>query len=406
MIRRADAGGRQGRGGSTTSGVRRIGRWASRLVGLFVVVLLVVGIGVGMTPSEPQVPVYSAAEQVQLDAEGRYRALAADAREAAAADPALAPALVAVADDLSAQAAAVALPRSPAAPESSPASPSPETSATDPAPPAPAPAPVDGRQVFDLLRDSALRSLRDAVEAEPGPARVLAAAGANQWRHTVLLGAALGIDTGLPSADALPAGDLAGGTGLFAGSASSGPDSTPPAAVLAAGPGAGDGAVPGDCAGTPRGSEADRKALLGAKLAEDRARFGYEVAAALLPDPPALLARSTVHRAAADAAARRLADLCTPVTPAPAGFAIGPAFRTDPALALRELEQDHAALYADLIPAVGPDTRPWAVAAFNAAAQRSLDAGTGLGTFPALEDGAAGSTTPSGAAGQEEPADG
>ncbi len=393
MIRQARTGGQQGLGAPAASAAAgRPARWVARLVGLFLAVLLVVGIGVGMAPAEPQAPVYSASEQVQLDAEGRYRALAADARAAAAADPALAGTLQAVADDLAAQADAVALPRSPA-PSGSPAGPTPAASPTPASAtpqavdPSAASAPVGAAEVLHLLHDSALRSLRDAVGAAPGPARVLASAGAGQWRHAALLGAALDVDAALPSADALPAADLAAGTGLFAGadrdpavpSAHASPGSEP-------GPGAPPGGVPADCDGTPQGPEADRQALLSAKTAEDRARFGYEVAAALLPDTPALLARSSVHGTAADAAADRLADLCVPPAPAPAGFVIGGDFRADPAAALRDLEQEHAGLYAGLIPAVGPDTRAWAVAAFNAAAQRSLDAGTPLGPFPGLQD--------------------
>ncbi len=395
MIRRADAGGQQGHGGTAASAAGRWALRAVRLVGLFLAVLLVVGVGVGMTPAEPQAPVHTAAEQAQLDAEGRYRALADDAREAAAADPALAGSLLSLADDLAAQADAVALPRPAASssPSAAPGVPSaPPTGDPTGAASAPAavPAPADAARVLGLLRDSALRSLGDAVVAEPGPARVLASAGAGQWRHAVLLGAALGADPGLPSADAVPIGDLAGSTGLFAAAAPAPAARPAPSAPF----------VPDDCAGTPRGPEADRKALLGAKTAEDQARFGYEVAAALLPDPPALLARSSLHGAVADDAARRLAALCAPAAPAPAGFAIGPGFRADPAAALRELEREHAGLYAGLIPAVGPDTRAWAVGSFNAAAQRSLDAGTPLEAFPGLEDGAAGTPAP------QEPADG
>lgn len=242
VSRQADTGREQGRDGTTASAAGRWARAAARLVGLFLVVLLVVGVGVGVTPAEPQAPVYSAAERTQLDAEGRYRALAEDAREAAAADPALADALLAVAADLAAQAEAVALPRSTEPPEGStssdPTSPNASPGATDSSgstdasgssdasgpsdpsepsnPPVPAPPPADAAGVLALLRDSALRSLSDAVGAEPGPARVLASAGANQWRHAVLLGALLGADAGLPPADAVPPGDLVGSRGLFA----------------------------------------------------------------------------------------------------------------------------------------------------------------------------------------------
>ncbi|MDN4612727.1 DUF4439 domain-containing protein [Arthrobacter burdickii] len=433
---RAETGGQRVRG-SRVAG--RVLRWSAGLIGLFAVVLLMAGIvvGIGLRSAEPPAPVYSAGEQAQLDAEGRYRALAADARAAAALQPALEAALgerlAAVAADLDAQADAVSLPRSPApAPEGTDAggasagsTSAGSTSAGTPIDPVPATGasssaevPVDGPRLLSMLRDSALRSLRDAVDAEPGPARVLASAGANQWRQAVLIGQALGTEPGLPAADTLSAADLtADEAGLVAptgptsstGPAPSGGPAGVPAPTSSADPAgandpadapapnssgdppgaltpasSADAASPDDCAGTPLGTEADRQALQNAKRAEDEARYGYEVAAALVPDPAAALARSAVHQAAADAAARRLAELCVPVAPAPAGFAIAPAFRADPEAALRELEQDHAELYAGLVSAVGPDVRAWAVASYNAAVQRSLEAGTPLDAFPGL----------------------
>ncbi|MFJ6001953.1 DUF4439 domain-containing protein [Arthrobacter sp. NPDC092385] len=397
VMMRGRAGGQQVRGGRAASAAARVVRWSAALIGLFLVVLLVAGIGTGLRTPEPEAPAYSASEQAQLDAEGRFRTLAADARAAAAADPARAERLAAVAADLDVQAAAVALPRSPASADATDAGMTPDagsSTASAPGGPAdppdsgdPTASPVDGARVLALLRDSSLRSLRDAVGAEPGAARVLAASGVNQWRHAVLLGQVLGAETDLPSADALPPADLAAGTGLFG----------EPAAVLPSQPAAGGvgevGArvgAPDECAGTPLGPDADRQALLNAQAAEDRARYGYEVAAALLPDAEGALARSAAHRAAGVAAARLLVRLCAEPGPAPAGFSIAPAFRADPAGALRELEQDHAALYAGLVPTVGPEVRPWAIASYNAAAQRSLDDGTPLEALPALQAGVAG----------------
>lgn len=432
---RGRKGGDRARGGRKTSGLRRAAGWAVRLVGLFVVVLLVVGLGLGVRQPEPHAPSYSPTEQAQLDAEAGFTALAADARSAAALDPVAADVLVAIAEDLEVQADAVALPRSPVPPTrdpegSGPILPSPGRSST--------PGPVvtaDGRAVLAGLRESALRSLRDAAQAEPGPGRVLAAAGANQWRNAVLLSVLLDADPGLPPADAVPATDLAAGTGVFSGlpggpdapsSPPSGhsdpPAATPPTGAPGADPGPSEAPFGGagsvdpdvDCTDTPLGPDADREALREAKAAEERAAYGYDVAAALLPEPGDALARSGVHRAAADAAAERLALLCAPTDPAPAGHALSTAFRTDPAGAVRELEQDHAVFYVDLLATVGPDARAWAVTSYNAAVQRSLDAGTPLTALPGLEgaadpaDGAApGSTAPSGgvpAAGR--PADG
>ncbi|RJT80784.1 DUF4439 domain-containing protein [Arthrobacter cheniae] len=406
------AGRTQGRGARPASVAARAGRAFLRLVGLFIVVLLVVGIGLNLRSPEPEEPVFSASQRAQLDAERRYRALADEARTVAAAGPASASHLTQIAEDLDAHADAVALPRSPRS-----ATQGPTVATPPPASEAAAVAPSDEARVLTGLHSSALLSLRDAMGAEAGPRRVLAAAGANQWRHTALLAQALEVESGLLPADALSATDLAAGTGLFAGLSdpSAAPTGSPvePAAETPTPPTsslspaeAGVDEEPdeepadraasetpaADCSGTPIGPDADRQALLTAKTAEDQARYGYDVAAAVLPEPAKGLARSAIHRAAADAAARRLAELCMPVDPAPAGFALGPEFRADPVSTLRELEEDHAELYAGLVATTGPDVRAWAITAYNAAAQRSLEAGTPLAAFPGL-DGTAGGTT-------------
>lgn len=425
-------------GGRRVSAVRRATRRLARLIGLFIVVLLVVGIGIGLNAPDPQAPSYSASEQAQLDAEERYRSLADDARTAAVVQPDLAERLTVLAADLEVQSMAVSLPRSPASTPAgttsagttahggSPAAPTPDPSWIPPESVTTTAPPVDGMQVLSMLRSSALLSLRDAVNAEPGPGRVLAAAGTNQWRHTVLLAQALGVDPGLPPADS-PSD--AGPTGSGPNGSPSAPDAAPGAAATeapaegldrpsgtgsgdsdvatdsgrAADPGPGAGApAPGDapnaagteeCTGTPRGPEADRQALLNAKNAEDQARYGYEVAAALLEDRAGVLGVAVEHRAAADAAAERLAEFCVIAAPPPAGFAIGPAFRADPSLALRELEQDHVELYAGLVSAVSPGTRAWAVASLNAAVQRGTAAGTPLEPLPGLATGSSGTQT-------------
>ncbi|BBE22317.1 hypothetical protein MN0502_12000 [Arthrobacter sp. MN05-02] len=330
MINRAQAGGQQERGDRVATAAGTALRWSAWLVGLFIVVLLAVGAWLLLGSSEPPARVYSPSEQAQLDAEGRYRGLAADARAAAAADPALAERLTAIASDLEAQAAAVSLPRPPAG---APAGKDGATGASPPAPTsgaptsaAPAPsstaAPADPVRLLAMLRDSSLRSLSDAVDAEPGPARVLASAGANQWRQAVLLGAALGVGTELPAADAMTADDLGPEQGPSVGPAGSATPSSEPAASggvasrdAASGPTGAGPARPEDCAGTPLGPAADRQALLGATRAEEQARYGYEVAAALLPDPAPALALSAAHRAAADTAAERLAALCETAAP-------------------------------------------------------------------------------------------
>ncbi|WP_394250184.1 DUF4439 domain-containing protein [Arthrobacter pityocampae] len=398
-------------GGRRGSRAGRLARRFLGLVALFAVMLLVVGVGLVVRSPEPQERVYSVSEQAQLDAELRYRSAAGQARVAAAApalDPEAAAELAAAAADLDEQADAVALPRSPgptAEPGTDPAtgaatgaagasaqsptgSPAGSTAGSSAAP-----APADGPAVLTALRDSALRSLRDANRADPGPGRVLAAAGVNQWRHALRLGDTLGVDPGLPSPGALSAVDLAAGTGPFADLPT--PDASTGAEPLAALPtGSAPPEAPAECAGTPLGPDADRQALLHARTAEDEARYAYEVAAALLPEPARALESASVHRSAAEAVTDRLTALCVPEAPTATGYAIGPDFRADPVAATRAIEQAHTEFYAGLIATVGPDARAWAVVSFSAAAQRSLDAGTPLDALPGLATAPAPPTAP------------
>ncbi len=340
---------------------RSAGPWLLRVAAGFVLVLVLLTLGLGGGTADGHRIVSSAAQQAQLDAEGRFRTLAEQARAATGTDPALAARLAPLAADLDVQAAAVALPRPPGGGTAPALSVPPLT---------PAATPGSAADLLPALRESALRSLRDAVTADPGPGRVLAAAGANQWRHAVLLGEALGVEPGLPS-----------------------PDATVTAAVTAGEPAVGqepgqaEGQEPGQagaCAGTPLGPEADRVALQSARSAEEQAGYGYEVAAGLLDDPAPALVRARLHADLAAAAAARLAELCVTVPPAPLAYTIDAAFRADPVAALRDVDQERAELYAGLLPTVGPGGRAWIVASFNAAAQRSLAAGTPLDALPGL----------------------
>ncbi len=334
------------------------GRWLVRLAAGFVLLLL--GLVLGSGVPGPHRVVFSAAEQAQQDAEGRFSSLADRARAAATDSPAGAGLFVSLAEDLDAQAAAVALPRRPDLDPATDGSPIPTPTPTPL--PTPLPALSDPQGLLAALRNSAEQSLRDAVTAEPGPSRVLAAAGANQWRHAVLLGEMLGVEPGLPPLEAALGVRDPGDTG---------PQGAPAADA-------------GDCDGAALVSDAGRQALQAARQAEDEARYGYEVGAALLDDPEALLGRARLHGGRADAAALRLGGLCAPVPPPAAGYAIRDGFHADAGAALRELEQDHAELYAGLLSTVDPAERAWIIVSFNAAAQRSLAAGTALEALPGL----------------------
>ena len=398
---RRPTGGEQGSDEPVDAAFGRPLRWSLVVLAALVAVLVVTGIALDARSDGSAEPARSPAEQSQLDAEARFRSLAASARGVATTDPALAERLGSLAADLEAQADAVALPQVPgpegpgqdSTPTSAgqPNAPSPTSSLTG-APSTAAPAPPTAPDVLQLLSESTLASLLAAVDADPGPSRVLASAGVNQWRHTALLAGALGVEPPLPPAGTFPAADLSAGTGVFARVAASVP-TTGQTGVPASTPEAsGDGEPLGECSGTPLGSDADRRALATVRLAEEEARYAYEVAAARLPDQRGLLERSAAHAEAAAEAGHRLATLCVGAGPAAAGFALGAEFRENPSSALRGLEQEHLELYAGVVPSVSRDLRSWAIAALSTAVQRSAAMGIPVETFPGLPTPAPAST--------------
>ncbi|KNC18994.1 hypothetical protein AC792_08810 [Arthrobacter sp. RIT-PI-e] len=373
-------------------------------LGAVVTPLLITWIAADALPGAPVVPAPSRAGQAQRDAEERYRALAGDARIVAgsptAADPALAVRLGDLAADLEAQADAVAPPR--------PVEPSATEVPDDAAQAAPAPSVAD---VLQRLGDSAPISLLPAADADPGPPGVLAAAGAHPRRHPAPLAEALGTAPPLTPAGVFPADHLLTGTGMFADAAARlAADRTDSAdqeddgtADGAAGTAPADESLPDGSrsdAGTVSGkcADADRHALRTVRLAEEGARYAYEVAAARLPgERDALLGRSATHAAAAEEAGRRLAALCASSDPVPPGFALDAGFDTDAPAALGRLEQQHVELYAGSVPSAGRETRAWVIAELTAAVQWTAAAGSPLETFPGL--GAPATDTPEAAVG-------
>jgi hypothetical protein len=186
------------------------------------------------------------------------------------------------------------------------------------------------------LTASAGENLSDAVQAEPGIARLLASVGSSQLQQAASLGAVLGVPVEAPGAAGLEADD---------------------------GPA---------CTGEPRGSTQQRRALLSAVRTEDRVVYAYEVAAARLPDPDALLAASREHAAVAAAAASALAGLCAPPAPLPPAYALAPEFLADPAAGIARLEQEVSVFYGSVVGSGGPALRTWAVGRLTTAVQRSF----------------------------------
>lgn len=314
----------------------------SRAAGLLVpvlVFLLATGAGVAvLSPRGGSEPTFT--ERAQQASADRARDLAADAAVLAAAAPTAG--YAETAELLEAQASGLA----PAGPDGargkevgtrSGTQSSTQSGAPDAAAESTAPAvPLTPAGFLEDLTASAGRNLADAVQAEPGIARLLASVGGSQWQQAASLGALLGLPVEAPAAAGLNADDS-------------------PA-----------------CTEKPRGSAEQRRALLSAVRAEDRAVYAYEVAAARLPDPGALLAASREHAAVAAAATSALAGLCAPPAPVPPAYALAPEFLADPAAGIARLEQELSVFYGSVVGSGGPALRGWAVGRLTTAVQRSF----------------------------------
>ncbi|RJU01555.1 DUF4439 domain-containing protein [Arthrobacter frigidicola] len=310
----------------------------SRAAGLLVpvlVFLLVTGAGVAaLSPRGGSEPTFT--ERAQQASADRARDLAADAAVLAAAAPTAG--YAETAELLEAQASGLA-PASPdgARGKNAGTRSGTGTGAPDAAAESTSPAvPLTPAEFLEDLRASAGRNLADAVQAEPGIARLLASVGSSQWQQAASLSAVLGLPVEAPAAAGLNAADS-------------------PA-----------------CTEKPRGSAEQRRALLSAVRTEDRAVYAYEVAAARLPDPEALLAASREHAAVAAAATSALAGLCAPPAPVPPAYALAPEFLADPAAGIARLEQEVSVFYGSVVGSGGPALRGWAVGRLTTAVQRSF----------------------------------
>jgi hypothetical protein len=361
--------------------------------------LVVMGLGMALTPSrppEPAKPPFS--EQARADALTQAlrlrtagsrlnNAAAGDARSVApAATPSASPAAEpggksAAAGNpavertvslLTTQAQALRLPgespvvtapaESPAADSAAPAAPAAGSSS---AAPSAAPLPSTAAELVTALADSGRRRLADAALADGGMARLLAAVG---------------------TAQILQASDLAAGTGTAA----------PPLPEIA---------VPdlsGACPSAPNAAGATASAApVDAALAavvrtEARTIYGYQVALPRLDGDAAAsatagLARHDALLTGAEALSRQH---CSNVPPREPGYTLGKAFLDSPSAGLGNLEAGALPAYGDLVALSEGPTRQWAIAALLGSGHRAVRWGADPGPLPGLAGEALASLPP------------
>ncbi|WP_194266060.1 DUF4439 domain-containing protein [Arthrobacter yangruifuii] len=233
------------------------------------------------------------------------------------------------------------------------------------------------------LAESADVNLRAAWRADPGTARLLAAAGAAQQVWAARGGALAGPDPSGP-AGGTGAADR-GGPGTAAADAGgnvpgAGADSPecPDGAVPGAEPGDEPGTQPAQssAAAAPSGTGAgaaefpaaapDAAAALRAAVdAEFGTAYAYEVALAQVRPPEAertqWQTRVAEHESRGADAVAYLPGLCLPAVAPVAGYRLEAAFLQDPAAGLPALEQQFPAVYADLVALSEGGLRSWAI---------------------------------------------
>ncbi len=207
------------------------------------------------------------------------------------------------------------------------------------------------------LAESADVNLRAAWRADPGTARLLAAAGAAQQVWAARGSALAGPD---------PSGPARG-----TGAADRGGPGTAAADAGGNDPGAGadspecpDDAVPG-AAEFPAAAPDAAAALRAAVDAEFGTAYAYEVALAQVRPPEPVRTqwqtRVTEHESRGADAVAYLPGLCLPAVAPVAGYRLEAAFLQDPAAGLPALEQQFPAVYADLVALSEGGLRSWAI---------------------------------------------
>ena len=240
-----------------------------------------------------------------------------------------------------------------------------------------APLPATAAELVTALADSGRQRLADAAVADGGMARLLAAVGTAQLLQAS--GLAAGTGTAAPRAD-VAAPQLSGA--CPSASAESGADAA----------GAASGAAP-DSNGTPgTTSSAASNATVGAALAavvrtEAQTVYGYQVALPRLAGDAAKSAAEQLahHDALLSDAESLIRQRCSAVPPREAGYTLGRSFLASPAAGLGSLEASALPVYGDLVALSDGGTRQWAIAALLASGKRAVLWGTDPGALPGLD---------------------
>ena len=363
------------------SGEKRQRKLIARIALLACLALVVVSLGIALSPQSPKEPA-----EPPFSEQARSAAMAETMRLRAAGEKLggstsgdATPAVAQTVSLLTSQARALLLPgqaepgsglppgqAAPSAAES--AAPSGAATGTQSA----APLPPSAAALAAALADSAAQRLADAAVADGGMARLLAAVGTAQLLQASSLAAAAGAPA--PAVPDPAAPQLSGACPSSAVSPSSSPVASAASAASTASAGADTSAatLPGALEATVR--------------TELETVYGYQVALTRLGGAAAARASEqlALHEGLAAGAEALSRVHCTPVPQREAGYTMEPAFLAAPATGLGGLEASALPVYGDLVALSEGQTRQWAIAGLVGAARRSALWGAETGALPGL----------------------
>ena len=366
------------------SGEKRRRKHIPRIALLACLALVVVSLGIALSPGSPKEPAEppfsEQARSAALADSMRLRAAGEELAGSTSGDAA--PAVAQTVSLLTSQARALLLPgrEEPetavsAGPDAPPAAPSGAQSGARSAAPSGAATgaesaaalPPSADALAAALADSAAQRLADAAVADGGMARLLAAVGTAQLLQASSLAAAAGAPAPAVPDPAVP--PLSGTCPSPAASPSSSPAG---ASAASAGAGAATPTLPGALAATVR--------------TEHEAVYGYQVALTRLGGAAAGRASEqlALHEALAAGAEALSRVHCAPVPQREAGYSMEQDFLTDPSAGLGGLEASALPVYGDLVALSEGQTRQWAIAGLVGAARRSAAWGAETGALPGL----------------------
>lgn len=370
------------------SGEKRRRRLIPRIALLACLALVVVSLGIALspgTPTEPAEPPFSEqARSAALAETMRLRTAGQGLGRSTSGDAA--PALALTVSLLTDQARALLLPgqvEPDAAPAVGPAPPSAGPSSAATAASAPATLPASATALAAALADSAGQRLADAAVADGGIARLLASVGTAQLLQASSLAAAAGAPAPAVPDPAVPR--LSGTCPGAAAAPSASPADAPaaPAAPAASAASAASAGAEANAATLPATLPG---ALAAAVRTELETVYGYQVALTRLDGAAAARAAEQLaaHEALAAGAEALSRVQCAPVPQREAGYTMKPGFLAAPAAGLGGLEASALPVYGDLVALSEGQTRQWAIAGLVGAARRSAVWGAETGALPGL----------------------